>query len=141
MLLELLILTALVWLISTFFESWHDWHLHSTLYGPNARWQDKDKLKTLDGLEKSVFLAGFSTLAFGMTGDVAYVVAFSTWQAWLRWLGHEAWYSWFSSTTFGKMGASSFVDNALNYLGLGVWGNRALLILPVVVLALVLYNY
>lgn len=133
-----LILTFLMWTVSTFFESWHDWHNHCKLFRVDARWQDKDTSKTLDGAEKGVFLLAASTAMYGMTNAIHYVILFSVWQVWLRWLGHEAWYSWFSRTTFGKMGASSFVDNALNYIGLGVWGNRALLILPAIALALYL---
>lgn len=127
-----------VWALSTFFESWHDWHLHCKLYKPGATPQDKDKLKTLDGLEKAVFLAGFSMWVWADTGDLFYVGLVVVWQVFLRWIGHEAWYSWFSRSPFGRMGVSSPLDRFITRLGLGNTGNAVLLTLPVIVLTMAL---
>jgi hypothetical protein len=130
--MEPLIVIFAVWVCSTFFESWHDWTLHSTLYGPEAKPEDKDKLKTLDALEKSVFLAGMSMWVWGESGDIYLTGYVTIWQGLLRWVGHEAWYAWFSRTPFGTFGKSSFIDAAVGSLELGRWGSVALMLLPTI---------
>ena len=120
-----------VWLLSTFFESGHDWHLHKHLYKPSASSKDKDTLKAWDGAEKAVFLLGMSVWAYTVQG-LEFAMLVTVWQVWLRWVGHEAWYSWFSDTRFGVMGKSSILDLALWKLGLGRWGNVLLMLVPLV---------
>jgi hypothetical protein len=127
-----------VWLLSTFFESGHDWHLHKKLYKPSASSKDKDTLKAWDGAEKAVFLLGMSIWIYVETGDPMFAGLVTVWQVWLRWIGHEAWYSWFSGTRFGVMGKSSIVDLALWELGLGRWGNVLLMLLPAIALSIIL---
>jgi len=134
----MLTLAAIVWAVSTFFESWHDWMLHKTLYKHDADWQDKDRVKTLDAVEKFVFVLGFATLWYQQTGDPLTACLFILWQSWARWIGHEFWYAWFSGSPFGSMGTSSRLDLALNYIGLGRWGNIAVMLFPFVTLTLIL---
>ena len=126
-----------VWLVSTFFESGHDWHLHKKLYSEGANLVDKDTLKGWDGAEKAVFLLGMSYWAYTEQGLI-FAGIVSVWQVWLRWVGHEAWYSWFSGTQFGVMGKSSIIDIAIDTLGLGRWGNVALMLIPLLTLTYVL---
>ena len=134
----MLTLAAVVWGVSTFFESWHDWMLHKTLYKHDANWQDKDRVKSLDAAEKFVFVLGFATLWYQQTGDPLAACLFILWQAWARWIGHEFWYAWFSGSQFGSVGTSSQLDLALNYIGLGRWGNIAVMLAPFVALTLAL---
>lgn len=129
-----------VWIVSTLFESWHDWHLHCKLYKPNARPADKDTLKSLDGAEKAVFLTGLSMWVWQSSYDPLLTGLVIVWQAWLRWLGHEAWYSWFSRSQFGSMGKSSVFDGAINALSLGRWGNVALMVIPATVLTVMVFT-
>ena len=131
----------LVWLVSTLFESGHDWHIHKKLYGQGASAIDRDTMKGWDAAEKGVFLLGISAIEFTLTGDWVYVALLTAWQVWLRWLGHEFWYGLFSGSPFGQFGTTSFLDRALNALELGRWGNAILMTLPAIILSVILTMY
>jgi hypothetical protein len=137
---ERLILSWLGWIVASFSEAGHDWHLHSKCYKPGLSAEDKETTKRWDEGEKIALVLFLVTgFEYVRTGDWLYAVLIGLLQIALRWLTHEVWYSYHSQTPFGHMGKSHWIDRAFNRMGLGNVGNAVIVTLPSVLLTIAIW--
>ena len=128
--------TALYWIIYWAFESAHDWHTHVHFYKKkfdskeemDAYAERKNEWKLKDTGMHIAVMCMFCFYEVVLTGDFVWALLMGLiyWSS--GWMLHEAWYSYFSNTTFGKFGGSAWSDRILNGIKITVWQGRALLV-------------
>lgn len=126
---------AAVWLTSTFWESWHDWVTETKLRKDDCEVSAIKLWKNLDSLEKGMFVLGFCAIEYLCGLSALGVAIFFVWNCWARWLGHEAWMTYFSGRPFNP-GTTADVDLYCRKLGLMGWRYKAAIVGPLALLSI-----